>query len=1584
MAIKSDPHLVIDRALSEDRARYLDLFAGRLFARQPASLTARLPAATREAIAAETFEFFYRRTEPIKLSVAPGGEGVIAIRSGMPDCPFIVDSLLEYFHQIGAPVRMLLHPVFSVSRDESGRLKSFERMRAGERSESMLYGEIERPNDPAQVAQIESAIREILDEVRRATGDFERMAARALDICEETAGLREMLEVRDFMHWLVHGGFVFLGYRRYRVVAPEDGLALMEIDGHKGLGILRGTEARSRFGSPRPVHGLEITQRKLLFDGPLLIVGKTRRQSIVHRRRAMDDVTIRRVGPGGEISFDRFLGLFTSKAYSEEAEHIPVLRAKLSALLEAEKTIPGSHDFKELVTAFNSFPKEDLFRASVAELREQLTLILDVKNESEVRLSINSDPERGVVIAMVLMPRERFSAEVRVKIQEALAQRLGGSAIYYYLALGEGYTARLHFCFDAPPPALTILPELEAEIEKLARTWTDRLHEALAERLGANHASELAHRWARAFSGDYQASTSVDRAVIDVERVEELLVTGGTRAAVSATGEVEGMSELRMYELGEAPILSELMPILQNFGLQVISEDAHEIRPATGVEKPPAVFVQSFHVKGLKHDALGDAAASAIAASALSAVIGGMAGNDGLNELSITAGLTWREVALVRGYVAAAFQMKLAPTRSALERVLLLNPELARILVDLFVARLDPDRDSRPDTIASLRAAYLERLGTVENIADDRTARTILSMAEATVRTNFFLLPPDRLPYFALKFESGKILNLPGVAPLYEIHVDSPRMEGCHLRGGKIARGGIRFSDRPDDFRTEVLDLMKTQTVKNAIIVPVGSKGGFIVKPRGAAAITHREVVDAYQTLINAMLDLTDNLAGDRVLHPERVKALDGDDPYLVVAADKGTTAFSDLANEIAQRRGLWLDDAFASGGKHGYDHKALGITARGAWESVKRHLREMGRDPNRGDPVTVVGLGDMSGDVFGNGLLQADNLKLIAAFDHRHIFIDPNPDPKTSFAERRRLFDLPNSQWSDYDPALISRGGAVYKRGLKRIELSPEARAALKCEETELDSDSLIRAILRAEVDLLYNGGIGTYVRATDENDAQVADHANDSCRITARELRAKIVVEGGNLGLTQHARIEYALLGGRINTDAIDNSAGVDCSDHEVNLKILLQPALARGAITLAERNAMLAAAANEVADRVLHDNRDQVLSLSLEQIRSRAEIDTYREHLTAIEKRGVLRAHEEALPNAESLHNRRALFAGLTRPELAVIAAYTKIDLVARIESSPLIDDPYMIEFFLRPYFPAAIAQRCAADLPRHRLRRELIASRAVNELVDLMGSVFVFRLGRDDGAEAEDALRAWIIAAGILDLRGWAERLRDRAQNLPSDAEIASFFALERAARRASGWVLARLDEVLPIGAQVARLRPAFFELASGFEDLLAGAERNRFERVYRDLRYAVHEEAIAHDLARLEFADHILNILSLTFGREVPALVVAQAYFAIGAELDFAILEGALASADGDQWERRAAAELAMELSAVRMELCRAVLESGDGASSAIRRLRSRQPREFAALERLFIELRAMQRIGLAALQVAIRALSRLAHGGAQA
>ncbi|MGC2304880.1 NAD-glutamate dehydrogenase domain-containing protein, partial [Candidatus Binatus sp.] len=1504
MAIETELRELIDRNLPADSAPLVSAFAERLFARDSADNRDRVPAKRRLALVQSAFEFFSVRTEPViaRVETVTGDDNdtLTIVETVTTDCPFIVDSLLEYFHHLGASVRTILHPIIKVTRDKEGRIATFERSVSTERGESFVHAELELIPTPEQARQIERDVISILTEVHEATNDFEAMISRALQICEETAARRDLIEVRDLLRWLVNGGFVFLGYRRY-LVSGEDGTAKFVLDPGTELGIMR-EDDESRFRSSVPLEELSPARRKLFFEGPPLVIGKTGAESHVHRRRPMDSVSIRRVDDFGRVvAFDNFVGLFTSKAYAEEAQHIPVLRAKLNEVLASEGAAPGSHDYKEIVSAFNSFPKDELFRAPVAELRAQLRLILDVKSEATVRLFIAPDLRHGNVIALVVMPREAGSAELSRRIQDTLAAALHGTLVYFYLALGEGYTARLHFCFVADPPKTSVIHSLETAIAELARRWDDRFTEQLIKKFGSKRGRLLADRWAGAFSADYQAAIDVARAVGDVEDVETLIAGGRdfmVEAGPHAAGAHDGNahSDIRIVGLGDAPMLSDLMPTLQNFAIEVLSEDAHELHPRTD-GKVTRAYLEVFSVQGPDHRPFAEFPGAALIADAIAAVRNGLAADDSLNALTLTAGLGWREVALLRAYLVAAFQMRLAPARIGLQRVLLLYPDLARALFELFTARLSFDSPATPEKLTELREAFLARLTSIDNIVDDRTARALLSLVEATVRTNFFCAIPSPDPYIALKFESARISRLPDTAPLYEIHVNSPRMEGCHLRHGRIARGGIRFSDRPDDYRTEILDLMKTQTVKNAIIVPRGAKGGFIVKPRTRQPTGSTDGVEAYKTLMNAMLDLTDNLTDDGPVHPARVRVLDNDGPYLVVAADKGTASFSDIANQIAIERGFWLGDAFASGGEHGYDHKKMAITARGAWESARRHLREMGRDPDRGAPIKMIGIGDMSGDVFGNGLLRSRNLKLIAAFDHRHIFIDPDPDPATSFDERKRLFDLPRSSWADYNPKLISSGGGVFRRGQKRIELSPQARAAIGCDADALDGESLIQCILRAPVDLFYNGGIGTYVRATTETDAEVADHANDACRITAPELRAKIVVEGGNLGFTQKGRIEYALNGGRINTDAIDNSAGVDMSDHEVNLKILLEPAVARGELSFDARNRALAACADEVADRVIADNRDQVLSLSIEQLRSRTNLLEFRDHLQAIEDRGILTGMAPAIPPHEVLHERHARYPGLTRPELALATAYTKIDLIQRIETTVLVDDSYLVGRFLQPYFPPSLAEH--ADVATHRLRHELIATRAINELVDLAGSTFVFSYVRDRGVAAEDVVRAWIIATDVLSIHERAAELKRDSSTMAAGSELGAFLALERACRSATGWALGELEQATSIGAAVTRFKPAFETLSGEFETMLAEGERDRFERLYRELRVDVLDGELAHGLARLAFADHILSVLSLSFSREIESTKAADAYFKLSGQLNFAMLEEALQSVGTD-------------------------------------------------------------------------------------
>jgi len=1562
---------LIEAQVQGDEARVLKLFAARLFVRMPPELARRLLDEEALELARAGLDFFASRTDNPTLALREqrlGGQLHSVVQVAMRDGAFIVDSIRNYLHEVSLTPLALLHPVFGVARDGEGKLASFELASVRESREAYVAAVLEEKLDQVAANRLLAALAPRLREVAAATADFAPMSARCLQLCEELARARELIEVRDFLRWMAGGGWIFLGYRHYELDRDHQ----LNEQRDASLGILR--------APVRELGGLEHYEREWLFTGPRVIVGKSRQPAFVHRTDLMDEILIRRGVNGAVSGFEHFLGLFTTKAASEEAAQVPLLRDKLRQLLQREQLQPGSHDYKELIAAFNGLPKAELFRASVDELGMQLTALRQGAGEDAVRVTIAPDAPRRMVIVMVLMPRERFSAQVRVEIQETLRRRLGGELIYYHLQLQEGYEAQLHFCFAAPPPPAAVLSEIRNDVGRLTRTWSDRLREGLIERWGDPRAALLAARYDHAFPPAYQAAADPARALTDIERLEILLAGGKPPVEISAT-EQAGALELRLYQLGEEPALSDLMPMLQNFGLRVLSEAAYQLAPRAGTQSERA-FVLQFVVQTGAHDSAAGLERASELSAALSAVRAGWLEDDPLNALVVSGGLQWREVALLRLYLAAAFQMKLAPALAALRRIFLSHPALAKRLIEFFSLRLRPGAATPAAQIEACKADYLSSLGAIDNLSDDRSARRVLALVEATVRSNYFVTPAaDTVPYLAIKLASNRLPDLPDVAPLYEIHVDSPLMQGCHLRAGMVARGGIRASDRLEDFRTEILELMKTQTVKNAIIVPVGAKGGFVLKHAGN--VGPEQVVAAYKTLINGMLDLTDNVVKGRVIHPPDGAILDGDDPYLVVAADKGTAEFSDIANELAIARGFWLGDAFASGGSQGYDHKKLGITARGAWESAKRHLRELGRDPDGGAPVTVVGIGDMAGDVFGNGMLQSANLKLLAAFNHRHIFLDPDPDPRLSFAERQRLFALPHSQWSDYNPALLSPGGAIVRRGQKVIALSPQVRAALGIEESELDSDSLIKAILRAPVDLLYNGGIGTYLRASDESDAEVGDHANDGCRIAANQLRTKIVVEGGNLGFTQRARVEYALAGGRINTDAIDNSAGVDLSDHEVNLKILFAPALLRGSLDLAQRNQALTAATAEVCEQVLANNRDQVLLLSLEQVRSARQPSVFREHLNEIEHRGLLRRREEALPSHEALHERQTRFVGLTRPELAVLVAYTKIDLAQRLHQAAFIDDPYFNTRFLVPYFPGSIVRDYGAEVGRHQLRRELIATTLVNELVDLMGAIFIFSLMRDFDTSAQDAIRAWLIASDVLDLRAHLNRVKQRMNQLIPGAEVAALLSLEQAADRATRALLGAAASEQPIAQRVAQLAPAWNEVGMQFESALTGGERARFERYYRDLRAAGLAESDAHPLARLNFADHLLQIIGLSVQTATPASRAAQAFFALAGVIDFALIEEALAAiGPHDRWERRAAQDLALELQWGRLRLTQQLLAEPpllvESSEQLGRWLAGRDRKRMEQVQHTLAELKATANLGLAPLGVAVRLISRLA------
>jgi glutamate dehydrogenase len=1497
---------------------------------------------------------------------APGS----IIETCIPDRPFVVDTIRERLAAAGlTEVRALLHPVLTVRRDATGRVEFLAPPEEPGGHESFVHVAVPPLADPARLARLVEDIRGDLEDVRLVTDDFATMVARAQAVAGQLDVLgrgtpqaqvaAEATVVADFLRWLVDGAFVFLGYREYGIVA-RDGVELLATRPGTGLGLLR-REMRSSFAVPRPLAEVSDAVRARLAPGRLLTVTKTLAVSPVHRRARMDDIGVKELDADGRVTGERrFVGLFTSKAYAEEAAEIPLLRRLLRQILTAEQVVPGGHDYKEIVAIFNALPKWELFASTAAEVGEQIRTILAAAVSDDVVVAVRRPAASQRVSVLVVLPRARFSGAARARIQEVLAARLGATLLDYQLVLGEGDRALLHFAFAAGPDAgaAPTDEELRAVIGGIVCTWEEQLEDALVERLGEDDGRRLARRWAPALPGDYKAVVTVARAAADVVRLDAATGARTTQVVLDGGDPGRATTALCFYVPEAPPVLSECMPMLEHLGLRALAEDQVTVAPAGG----PPVCIQTFFVQDRAGQPLDVATVAPRLTEALLALRAGRVESDPLNHLVLEAGLSWQEVDCLRAYCGYAAQLGLA-ARPVVLATVAAHPESARLLFASFAARFRPaGAGEGPEAV---RQRFVASLDGVQDLREDLLLRALADLVEATVRTNAFTRAADR-DHVAFKIRSTDLQHVPPPRPLYEIFVHSPGMEGIHLRAGRIARGGLRYSDRPEDFRTEVLGLMKTQTVKNAVIVPMGAKGGFVLKGRREPAA----VVAAYRTLIRGLLDLTDNLVAGRVVHPPELVIYDEEDPYLVVAADKGTAAFSDVANAIAAEYGFWLGDAFASGGSHGYDHKRLGITARGAWECVRTHCVELGLDADTA-PLTVAGVGDMGGDVFGNGLLRSPHLRLRAAFNHRHVFLDPEPDPGASFAERERLYRAAQG-WDAYDRAVLSPGGAVVERAAKKVTLAPEARALLGLGEEAVSGEHLVQAVLRLDVDLLFNGGIGTYVGAAGETDAEIRDAVNDRVRVKAGALRARMVAEGGNLGFTQRARIEYALAGGRINTDAIDNSAGVDMSDHEVNLKIGLQSAVESGALAPAARNALLEELTDDVAARVLAHNRAQSRVLGLDHARSRTRLEDFRELMGELERSAGLDRALEALPDRDALRARRGTFLGLTRPELAVLMAYAKIHIQRELLASAVPDDPLLAPF-LAGYFPAPLAARFPEAVRAHPLRREIIATTVANAVVDTLGATFVYRVTRDTGATVGEVVRAWAVAWAVA---GGAELVAAVAASARgADVEASCQLVLERTAERVTKWILANTDPARPAAEVVAELAPAVARVRGRLAEWIAGAEAEAFQRVVAELEMAGLPGALAHDLASAGWLTGALDAVTVAGEADVDAETAAACYYGLGQQLDFAWLWSRLDEAGAeDRWQRRAVEGLVDDLLRARRQLTSVVLWK-TGSVLPVRPL--------VAVQELVRDLRTAPRASLPALTVVVRAIRRLAESVAR-
>ncbi len=1435
--------------------------------------------------------------------------------------PFLLDSAMAELQDRGYQARLVLHPIVCLERDAKGRRKKFfgfERpnSKSAVLRESVIHIHVNRIDSDLERRETAAALGRVDDAVRIVVQDWQPMLQR---LKTEIAGYREnpppipadeIAEAIHFLDWIADNNFTLLGMREYEFVGgvKEGRLERVALDEGAGYGILRDPEVLVlRRGREWVTYTPEL--RDFLLQPVPLIVTKANVKSLVHRRVHLDYIGVKTFDEEGNLTGElRVIGLFTSTAYNRGIRSIPYLRRKVDLVMRKTGFEPGSHNGKALINVLETFPRDELFQIDIETLYEWSLAILLLGERPRIRVLYRVDKFDRFVSALIYVPRDRYNTDVRIAIGNMLAEAFEGRVSAFYPFYPEGVLTRVHFILgryegDCPTPDRALL---EAEIARLIRTWSDNLKEALDGAHDVFRAAELYGRYKDAFTAAYQAAYSADVAVHDIGVVERLV--GDRKLLIDfhrPDADRPDRLGLKLFRVNSPVPLSERVPILENMGFKVISERTYRIARPGKDEAPANIYMHDMALERADGAAIDLDRLGRPLAKGFLAVVLGQAENDGYNALIVKTGLHWRDIAVLRAYSRYLRQARVPYSQDYMWQTLCRHADIAGLLVQMFHARFTPDVTDNAERIAA-EEGFVEKieaaLEAVPSLDEDRIVRRFVNLIRVTLRTNYYQYDThgEARPAFAVKLSSPSVDDLPEPRPHVEIFVYSPRVEGVHLRFGEIARGGLRWSDRPQDFRTEVLGLVKAQQVKNAVIVPVGAKGGFVPRhlPTGNREAMLEEGIACYKIFIGSLLDVTDNLVEGEIVAPDLTVRHDQDDPYLVVAADKGTATFSDIANEISLSRDFWLGDAFASGGSAGYDHKKMGITARGGWEAVKRHFREMDVDIQT-TPFTVIGVGDMSGDVFGNGMLLSEHIRLLAAFDHRDIFIDPDPDPATGFAERQRLFALPRSSWQDYDAGLISQGGGVFSRQTKAIPLSPQMQEMLDLKRKTATPVEIITAILKLQADLLWFGGIGTYIRSTDETDDEVGDRANDAIRITAPDLRVKVVGEGANLGMTQLARIEFALRGGHINTDAIDNSAGVNSSDMEVNIKIALGGEMRAGALTLAQRNKLLVEMTDEVGALVLRNNYMQTLALSLIQQRGLEDLGFQRRLMRDLESRGDLDRAVEFLPDDAELQAREARDEPLTRPELAVLLAYAKLDLYSRLLTSTVPDDPYLARELMR-YFPGRLQSKFAGAIKGHRLRREIISTMLANSMINRCGATMIVRLTDETGADVPDIAAAFAAARnafGLTEVNGEIDALDNV---ISGELQLELYASLQDLLLRATVWFLRNVDMEQGLAEVIAHYRKATARLVAGLAKVLPAEDAERIATRRDELVEAGLPEDLAVRSAGARWLARAPDIVLVSDRTGKSLGAVAETFFAFSAHFhvdDLAETARSLAAVD---------------------------------------------------------------------------------------
>lgn len=1411
------------------------------------------------------------------------------------DVPFLVDSIRMELNRREMSIHFINHAVMHVDRNDKGDLDLDSPLDHTENPrEAIVYVEIDRHSDDKTLKDLAKSLEDILNEICLVVSDFPQIQSK----CQESIGWikdskgpftkKDLNESVAFLEWLLDNHFTFLGCEDIQIEKEGDKTLSLR-DKASDLGLFRGVfNSKSKMIVDDLAPGIQA----LIMAPQLISLSKSSRRSRIHRPAYPDYITIKKVNADGQvIGGRRFLGLFTSNVYTESSFNIPIVRKKTESVIKRAGLGKGSHHNRELQHILEVYPRDELFHTDVDQLAEAAIGILNLQERRRTHVFIRHDQLNKFLSCLVYVPRDLYNTELRQKVQSILNDAFSPLDIEFTTFFSESILARTLYTLKLNPSETLEydVKRITKDIQAVARSWQDDLMTALIDGVGEEKGNKFFQLYRRAFGASYREEFTPRTAVVDIQHIMSMKADGDVAMSLYRNVADSGNQfKFKLYNPENLLPLSDVIPILENLGLRVLGEHPYGIHRSDDKQ----YWVHDFSMVYTFSDNIDLHQSKENFQNAFKAIWFGKAENDSFNRLLLGANLGWREVALLRAYARYMKQIRFGFSESFIADTLCKYPDLSSFIVRYFVTRFNLVKNTpevRQKHLDKLDEQFSEMLDQVESINEDRIFRRYIELIQATLRTNFFQKENDGelKRYFSFKFSPRNISDIPLPKPMFEIFVYSPRVEGVHLRGGKVARGGLRWSDRVEDFRTEVLGLVKAQQVKNSVIVPVGAKGGFIAKqlPEGDRDAFLAEGIESYKTFISGLLDVTDNLIEGNIIPPENVIRFDEDDPYLVVAADKGTATFSDISNGIAQERGFWLGDAFASGGSVGYDHKKMGITAKGAWVSVQRHFRELGLDVQK-ESITAIAVGDMAGDVFGNGMLRSEYIKLVAAFNHMHIFIDPDPeDVKASFKERARLFELPRSAWSDYDSKLISKGGGIFNRSAKSIEISPEMKARFNLSQDKMSPNDLIHELLKAPVDLIWNGGIGTYVKSSVESHNDAGDKANDSLRINGKDLNVKVIGEGGNLGITQRARIEYALeKEGASFTDFIDNAAGVDCSDHEVNIKILLNGLVQAGDMTVKQRNILLESMTDEVSELVLHNNYRQTQAIALAYREAKTRMDEYKRLMNDLERQKKLNRELEFLPNDEELEERKNQKKGLTRPELSVLISYTKGDLKELLNTPEISQDEYLARS-VESAFPNTLIEKFPEALHEHQLRSEIVATQLANEMVNRMGITYVNRMRDSTGCEINAIVKAYVTARDVFRLDELWEQIEALDYKITAQVQESMMASLMRLIRRASRWFLRNRRRELNIAEEVERFRDRAAAINAKLSDLLAGAGKQAWQTHYEQLIEAHVPEELASTIAG---ANNMFSALSIIEGAEQTDRTpedVAATYYQVGCNLD---------------------------------------------------------------------------------------------------